>query len=218
MEWIAGSNLCSEATALMIFWGAQPEEYTEYNWNAKKISRSHDIEVYDLIRMIIENFKKGFYKKTNIPYDPKEDIPESDIIPEIMLQPTNGEEPYIYYDESEVQAWFGEYLDNRLYRCDNAIELFNIAALQKYGNIIEIYEKIIEHPLCDKGIALMCFWRLKNYANLYGIEEISERITQRIQSNYYREVLKYNPKEDNEIKIQQVQKWIIPNEMKTPIN
>ena len=217
LQWIAESNLCSEATALMIFWLSQPEEYTEYSWNAKKLPNYCEIEVFDLIRTIVENFKKGFYKKTDISYDPKEDMPESDIIPEIMLQATSGEEPYIYYDEKEVRSWFGEYLDNRLYRCDNEIELFNIAALQKYGEI-EIYEKVINHPLCDKGIALMCFWRLRNYANLFGIEEISKEIIRRFENNHYHEVLKYDPKEDPEIKIHRKEKWTIPNDMKKAIN
>ncbi len=217
LQWIAESEQCSEATALLIFWSAQPEEYTEYSWNAKKLPQSVEVEVFDLIRTIIENFKKGFYRKTDISYDPKEDMPESDIIPQIMLQSTNGEEPYIYYNDGEVDSWHDDYLDNQLYRCDNAIELFNIAGLLKYGRIIEIYHKVINHPFCDKGIALMCFWRLKNYANPYAIEEISKDIIYRIENNHYKEVLRYNPQDDRDIKIQQVQKWIIPNEMRKAI-
>ena len=217
LQWIAESDLCSEATALMIFWVAQPEEYTEYSWNAKKLPNYSDIEIFDLIRTIIENFKKGFYKKTDIAYDPKEDMPESDIVPEIMLQATSGEETYIYYDEKEVASWFGEYLDNRIYRCDNEIELFNIGALLKYKGL-EIYQKVLNHPLCDKGTALMLFWRLRNYANPYGIEKISKEIIRKFENNEYREVLKYDPKEDTEIKIQRKEKWTIPNEMKKAIN
>lgn len=218
LQWIAESKLCSEATALMIFWGAQPEEYTEFNWNSKKLPQYTKIEVFDLIRTIMENFKKGFYKKTNISYNPQNDMPESDVVPQIMLQSTNGEETYIYYDESEVDSWFGEYLYNKLYRCDSAIELFNIVAVLKYGKIIEICEKVIDHPLCDKGIALLCFWRLRNYANLYGIKGISNEIIHRIENNYYQEVLRYNPQEDKEIKIQRTAKWTIPDSMKNPIN
>jgi hypothetical protein len=217
LQWIAESNLCSEATALMIFWRAQPEEYIEYSWNAKKFPKYVEVEVFNLIRTIVENFKKGFYKNTDISYDPKEDMPESDTVPEIMLQATNGEEPYIYYDEKEVASWFGEHLDNRISRCDNEIDLFNIGALLKYKGI-EIYKKVLNHPLCDKGIALMLFWRLRNYASLYGIEEISKDIIRKIENCAYREVLKYDPKEDIEIKIQRKAKWTIPNEMKKAIN
>jgi len=217
LQWIAESDFCSEATALMIFWLSQPEDYIEYSWNAKKFPEYFEVEVFDLIRTIVENFKKGFYKKTDISYDPKEDMPESDIVPEMMLQATSGEEPYIYYDEKEVSSWFGEYLDSRISRCENEIELFNIGALLHYMDI-EIYEKVLNHPLCDKGIALMLFWRLRNYANPYGIEEISKEIIRRFENNDFREVLKYDPKEDTEIKIQRKAKWTIPDEMKKVIN
>lgn len=217
LQWIAESELCSEATALMIFWRAQPEEYTGFHWDAKKLPRY--TEIFDLIRIIIENFKNDFYKKTDISYDPKDDMPQTDIIPLFMLQATNGEETYIYYDESEVASWFGEYLDNQLYRCNSAIDLFNIVFLLKSGKtIMEVCRKIIDHPFCDKGIALLCFWRLKNYANLYGIEEISKEIIGRIENNYYQEVLKYDPQEDKDVKIPQIQQWVIPSEMRKPIN
>ncbi len=218
MQWIAESNLCSEATALMIFWLAQPQDYTRYRWNAKKLPEYDDIDVFDLIRTILENYKKGFYKKTVISYDPKEDMPESIVIPDIMYQPTKGEEPYIYYEKKEIDSWFGEYLYNKIYRCDNAIDLFNIASLLGYNREIKIYEQIINHPFCDKGIALMIFWHLKTFVNPYAIEQISEEIIRRFHNNEYMEVLRYDPKEDSAVEIQRKEKWIIPDSMKKAIN
>ena len=217
VQWIAESDLCSEATALMIFWRAQPEEFTEYSWSAKKLPRHVEIEIFDLIRTIGENFKKGFYKKSDIAYDPKEDMPESDAVPEMMLQATEGEEPYIYYDENEIASWFGENLDNKISRCDSEIELFNIGALLKYKGI-EVYQKVLDHPLCDKGTALMLFWRLRRYAAMYGIEEISKEIVHRFENNIYLEVFKYDPKEDAEVKIPGKAKWTIPDAMRKAIH
>ena len=70
-QWIVESSLCSEATALMIFWNNSPTEFLDYSWNKKTGSR---IEDFDIIRTIINNFEKGFYLKTDIKYDPSEVI------------------------------------------------------------------------------------------------------------------------------------------------
>jgi hypothetical protein len=103
LEWITESPLCSEATALMIFWLARPYDYIGIDYNTKSIKHG-DINIFNLIKMIIENFTKGFYKKTSIKYNPKEDMPKDENIPEIMFKETNGEEPYIYYDAMEINS------------------------------------------------------------------------------------------------------------------
>ncbi len=217
VQWIIESNLCSEATALMIFWLARPEYYTEYRWDAKEIPQYLDIEVFDLIRTIVEKYKKGFYKKTSIAYNPKEDMPENIIVPDIMFQATKGEEPYIYYEKDEILSWFGEYLYNQIYRCDNAIDLFNIASLLGYNGTIKTYEQIINHPFCDKGVALMVFWHLKTQLDDIQVDILDE-IIRRFNNNEYVEVLRYDPKEDTEVKIQRKEKWKIPDDMKKAIN
>jgi hypothetical protein len=184
---------------------------------AKKLSNYGDIETFNLIRIIVENFERGFYAKTLIAYDPIADMPEKENIPEMMFQPTVGEETYIYYDAAEISSWFGEYLDNRIARCDTVLDLFNIAALLRYRSI-EIYEKILKHPLCDKGVALLIFWRLHTYCNLYGITELTKEIIEKMQTYQYLEVLCYDPKKDKEISINQKQKWTIPARLKRRIN
>lgn len=61
IEWIVKQSICSEATALMIFWQAQPQDFTVYRWNETQIKE--DISVFHLIKIIIINYINGFYLK-----------------------------------------------------------------------------------------------------------------------------------------------------------
>ncbi|MFD2556808.1 DUF4274 domain-containing protein [Sphingobacterium tabacisoli] len=214
-QWIVESKYCSEATALMIFWNTTPYEYVRYSWKSKKGTN----EDLDLIRTIINNFEKGFYLKTDIAYDPSEKIDAAEKIPEIVLQPAIGEEPYIYFDEKEVHNWFGDHLKNQIQRCDSSIELYNIAVFLKHKEF-EIYEKVIAHPYCDRAIALMMYWRLEHYStlSLYAEDWLSIRpllasIEQKLKQQVYPEVFSYDPNvEVNPIK------WNIPDYMFMKIN
>jgi len=96
-------------------------------------------------------------------------------------------------------------------------ELHYVALNHNWDSGMEVLQWIAESDLCDEATALMIFWRLRNYANLYGIEEISQEIIRRIENNEYREVLKYDPKEDTEIKILRKEKWTIPYEMRKAV-
>jgi hypothetical protein len=215
LKWIVDNKLCSEATALMIFWRAQPYDYVEYKYDAKSLKYA-DTDIFDLIKIIMKNYKNGFYKKTSIKYNPKEDMPEDDNIPEIMYQETNGEEPYIYYDEKEVNSWFGEYLENLLARCDNSMELYNIAYLleQKFSpSFINTWSKILEHKHCDKGIALFIYWKVRRHYPFVDRQFIVNKII----NNEYKEIIKYDPKEDKGNKIKIENKWEIPEIMKKEI-
>jgi hypothetical protein len=194
----------------MIFWHAQPYDFVEYNYNAKDINNG-DIKVFNLIKKILENYKSGFYKKTDIKYNPKEDMPENVNIPEIMFEETIGEEPYIYYEEKEVNSWFGEYLERQIARCENAMDLYNIAYLLKY-NLINSYKNILDNKYCDKGISLLIYWKLKQ---LYEFDE--NEIIDKIINKEYKEEIKYNPKEDKSNKLNRKNKWEIPEIMKKEI-
>ncbi|MCY1132354.1 DUF4274 domain-containing protein [Bacteroides fragilis] len=68
LDWIVKQAICSEATALMIFWQAQPQDFTVYKWNATRINE--DIAVFQLIKVIITNYTNGFYLKTDLHYNP----------------------------------------------------------------------------------------------------------------------------------------------------
>ena len=210
-QWIVESSLCSEATALMLFWHNSPTDFLDYGWNKKTGSR---IEDFDLIRTIINNFEKGFYLKTDIEYDPSEAISKVEFIPEVVLQASKGEEPYIYIDKKEVHSWFGDYLDSKIYHCDTTMELYNIVVSLKQRDI-DVYEKLLDHPLCDKAIALIIYWLFVKYSNssLYAeqwltIKPILEKIVYRLENNEYQEILAYDP--NKEVK---PIKWKIPNYM-----
>jgi hypothetical protein len=213
LEWIVESTLCGEATALMIFWMAQPNDYVKYNFNENSI-KYVDMDIFNLIKTIMKNYVKGFYKKTSIKYNPKDDIWEENI-PDIMYEETTGEEPYIYYDEKESFSLFGDYLESLLVRCDNSMELYNIVYLLVPMELSKTYDKIFEHKHCDKGIALFIYWRMKNYWNFEG--EMEQKIINRIKNHEYNEIIKYNPKDDIENKKCQKNKWEIPEIMKMEI-
>lgn len=210
-EWIIESKLCSEATALMLFWNNHPEDFLGYSWKAKTGSR---IEDFNFIRTIINNFERGFYLKTDISYDPSNAISKIKFIPDVVLQVCHGEEPYVYIDKKEVHSWFGDYLDSKIYRCDNTMELYNIVVSLKHREM-SVYEKILDHPCCDKAIAIMIYWLLDRYSNFtiyaddwLAIKPMLEKIVKKLENNEYPEILAYDPnKEVRPIK------WKIPDYM-----
>ena len=212
LEWIVESILCSEATALMIFWRAQPYDYIKYDLN-KKETKYVDMDIFNLIKKILEKYPKKLFKKTEIKYDPKEDMPKIENIPEIMYQETNGEEPYLYYDEKESISLFGEYLENILARCNDSMELYNIAYLLKSMEFLEVYEKLLDNKHCDKGVALFIYWKAKRYFPYVDMQKVVEKIV----NNEYKEIIKYNPKEDKTNKMNINNKWEIPEIMKMEI-
>jgi hypothetical protein len=214
-EWIVKSEFCSEATALMLFWDTSPLELIRIGWKTREGTN----EDFDLVKTIITNFEKAFYLKTDISYDPSEKIAKAEKIPHVVLQPSNGEEPYTYLDEKEVNGWFGEYLENQIKRCDSTIELYNIAFFLKHREF-EVYENVIEHKFCDKAIALLIYWRLEKYAtlSLYAedwpeIKPILGMLVKKLENNEYEEILTYDP--NKELK---PIKWEIPNYLFNKIN
>lgn len=214
-EWIVESKICSEATALMLFWDNSPFEHIRIGWKTRKGTNDN----FDLIKTIITNFEKGFYLKTDINYDPSEKISEAEKIPNIVLQPSIGKQPYTYLDENEVHSWFGEYLQAQIRRCDSTIELYNIALFLKHREF-DVYKTIIEHKFCDKAISLLIYWRLVKYSTLslyaedwFEIKPIMEQIIEKLENNGYKDVLAYDP--NKEIK---PIKWEIPKYLFDKIN
>jgi hypothetical protein len=205
LEWIIENNLCSEATALMVFWRAQPYDYIKFSYNVKslKLYDNVNIDIFNLIRKILKNYTQGFYRKSSIKYNPKEEISEA--VPEIMFQGTNGEEPYIYFDEKDSFSMFGDYLDGLLAKCESTMELYNIAYLLSQDVFFHNHEKIFEHKHCDKGIALFAYWKLV----IYNFDK--QRIINKIINNEYKEIIRYKPDDYRK------GKWEIPEIMKKEI-
>ena len=123
-----------------------------------------------------------------------------------MFQETNGEEPYIYYDKKDAYSFFGEYLNSLFARCDNCMELYNIVNLLQSNVLFNNYIKILEHKHCDKGIALLVYWKLKWQ---YNFDE--QYIIKKIVNNKYSEIIKYKPDDYRK------GKWKIPEIMKMEI-
>lgn len=206
LDWVVKQPICSEATALMIFWRAQPQDFTVYKWNEVKIKEN--IAVFHLIKTIIINYKNGFYLKTDIHYNPANDQNDVSVIPDFIYKDVKGEEPYSIYDEQEVISWFGEYLNKQISSCSSTMDLYGIACyLPILGNIDTVF-KILRHPLCDKGIAFMLFWRFEPIVS----DDIRKRFISEINQKNYPEIIEYKHDWYNSKAM-----WNIPEIMTKPV-
>jgi len=98
LTWIVNSSLCDAGTALMIFWRAQPDFYTQF---LTAEEADYEAEVYILVRTILDNWEAGFYQTSFISYNPKADPMGADPdyhhpkekwrIPPALTQPVQGE-------------------------------------------------------------------------------------------------------------------------------
>ena len=70
LSWIVDSLICDKATAVMIFWHAQPSFFTQFK---NKEEAEWEAEVYTLVHKIMENLEKGLYKTNLISYNPQTD-------------------------------------------------------------------------------------------------------------------------------------------------
>ena len=97
LEWIVSSPLCDQGTAALIFWRAQPDDYTEY---ASDEEMSCPDGVVSLLQHIIANWERGLYTQRNISYNRNEDPSAGEVyhsttrkwsIPAFLLEPTPGQ-------------------------------------------------------------------------------------------------------------------------------
>lgn len=208
LKWIAESKQCSEATALEIFWLAQPQEFQHAKLD-KSLKDQYKNDVFDLIKTILKNYPIGFYQKSDLNFNPKPYYETQHIIPEHLKETTIGEESYIYYEQDDVDNWFNSDWQRNIERADSVIELFNIAY---FIDEPEYSDWILEHPLCDKGIASLVYWRLYNECAIYtDTPKKLAKIEQNLKSNLYPEILAYDPKTDEKVKVNtQKVAWEIP--------
>jgi hypothetical protein len=66
--WVVKHPLCDKGTALRIYWKANPEYFTQFAENEIDIEVNGGI--YNLLKVIEKNIKKGFYKTAEIAFDP----------------------------------------------------------------------------------------------------------------------------------------------------
>ncbi len=110
LNWIIESPLCDKATAMMIFWRAQPDYCTNF---ATKEEAEYDGDIWELLQNIMRNMEQGFYTHAHLEYDPAKDpaAEETNIdnvrskwkIPELMKVPLKGVNVNTYY-ESHYKA------------------------------------------------------------------------------------------------------------------
>lgn len=217
IRWISEQPVCSKATALMIFWQAQPTDFLCYSLKTKSIN--NDIGIFELKKNIMLKFQQNLYIEADIHYDPKNDMPIDDDIPEFMKNPTSGEESYVYYEQKDIGYRFWTDLHSTLNRIDDRMELFNIAHFINGAAKPENVKLILEHPLCDKGIAVLVYWRLKTSLMAYtATHGLLADIIESINKNKYPEVIAYSPLLDKNIEsLNRKAKWSIPDVMKEAV-
>lgn len=215
LQWVAESPICSEATALELFWLAQPQDFQHYKLDQtlKDVSQN---EVFTLLKTLLKNYPNGFYQKTDIQFDPTSLYEDEFIIPDWIFQETNGEETYIYYEEDDVDLWFDREWEKNIRGAESAIDLFNIAY---FIEETEYAAQILLHRLCDKGIAVLVFWRLYTECSVYHhTNTMLQGIINNILHNKYPEVLSYNPQTDEKIKYRKKKKaWELPQIFMKPV-
>ncbi|WP_160137705.1 DUF4274 domain-containing protein [Chryseobacterium sp. c4a] len=208
LQWIAESPVCSEATALELFWMAQPQDFQQYKLGQtlKDVSQNG---VFTLLKTLLKNYSNGFYQKTDIQFDPTLLYEGEFMIPDWIFQKTNGEETYIYYEEDDVDLWFDREWEKNIRGAESAIELFNIAYFIEEP---EYAAQILLHRLCDKGIEVLVFWRLYTECSVYThTNTMLQGIINNIVNNKYPEVLSYNPKTDRKVDYKKEKiAWEIP--------
>ena len=74
---------------------------------------------------------------------------------------------------------------------------------------------ILDHPLCDLGIATLVFWRLHSRCSLdVATPDLQREILRNIESGSYAPVIAYVPAQDPEVKLPKPAKWDIPPALK----
>lgn len=215
LQWIAESPICSEATALELFWLAQPQDYKQYKLNQTLKSISQN-EVFILLKTLLENYPNCFYQKTEIQFDPISFYEDEFIVPDWIFQKTNGEETYIYYEQDDVDVWFDREWEKNIREAESAIELFNIAYFIEEP---EYAAQILQRRLCDKGIAVLVFWRLYTECSVYThTNTMLQGVINNIVNNKYPEVLSYNPQTDEKVEYKKKKiAWEIPDIFKKSV-
>jgi len=159
LQWLAASPLLSRAAALEMFWLVQPQEFRQYPLT-QKLPHQAAQATFQLLQTLMNNYASGFYRQTARHFDPASYYAEPAAIPTDLYTPSHGEEPYLYWEESDVAALFGTDFTAALRRADR-MDLYNLAHLTPAHSLDECVWLLLDHPLCERGIAQMLFWRLQ---------------------------------------------------------
>lgn len=71
IDWMMDQPACPEAAALAVYWYSGAGYYGQYS-NREAAAR-FELETYDLLQKIQERYLSGFYKKSAVGFDPRND-------------------------------------------------------------------------------------------------------------------------------------------------
>lgn len=114
LSWIINSDKCDKGTALMIFWRAVPDYYLEKNEDELEI---YEKEVYQLLNIIVEDFKSNKFRRSILKYNPADDfnMDSQEIvkwnIPNEMVNQTKGFRPV--YLGTVLKAWRNQHTKSK---------------------------------------------------------------------------------------------------------
>ena len=102
MQWVIRNPLCDKGTALLVYWHAISS--TLYQYTLREDVPDWLISSYDLVTEIEEKYLSGFYKLSNLKFDPRNDDQWDNVaeitakelkrpIPIEMMAASPGEEP-----------------------------------------------------------------------------------------------------------------------------
>ena len=208
MYWAAQSPLCSRATAAEIFWLCQPQEYQTTKLG-QRLKDSERQQTFALIQTLLQNYPDHYQSVAELQFDPAPHMDAVLPIPSFMSEATAGESSYVYLDEDEVDDWFESDWLAQISNASTAMELFNIAW---FLDEVELAKPILEHPLCDRGIATLVFWRLHKLCSLYpAAPPLLQQIIGQLESGHYPAHIAYVPKDDPKVQLPKRKlQWQIP--------
>lgn len=219
LQWLAESPRCSEATALEMFWLAQPQDYQQYALG-KKPKAVCDAQIFQLIQTLMARYCQGFYARTALHFDPSPHLRQAVSIPASLYQPSSGETPYLYWEADEVADLFGEALTSALHRA-TGMDLYNIGALLPVEALLDHFEVLLAHPECDRGIAQMLFWRLQRRYPLAPDTRFRADFIRRWQAGDWAEAaIAYDPLAEGIVPMPEESPqvaWDIPPQMKQAV-
>jgi hypothetical protein len=192
---------------------------------------SYDNGVFEIIQIVLKRFDMGEYQHYNIHYDPRGDMPSESIeIDERMKLAVLGDETW--YDDEYIKgvSWYtpGE-LESEIKRCTDGDYLNMMASgLSCFRDVATVSELIIQNAYCDKGTALLLYWRLLSFYFERGFlpEETETEIpvVSKIRDSFlagaFSNGIAYAPLKDKanaKLLKKQKAKWKIPEYMKRSV-
>jgi hypothetical protein len=225
---ICESGSCSKATAMMLFWRARPQDYTGYFLGEKL---PYNNGVFELIQTILKGFEEEKYQHYAIHYDPVVDMPDMDrTIDDKMKLAVLGEETWCDEEYIKEIMWYvPSELESELKRCNDKDYLHMIAnAVADFRDVAKLGELVMQNPCCDKGTALLLYWRLLRFYYDCGFSpkeaEVQIPVITRLREDFllgrYHDGIAYAPMKDKKnaaLLGQEKAKWKIPEYMKEPV-